>query len=450
MASIPSYLRLYRKAQQTIALRVERSLSTHSSIKTEVGEGEEEYKHPQSFVKVRFEPGEWDVDRRDPLFRPPFKSRAKIISAEDFAARPRVGFQEEFDSLRDAMVTLTWMDGRASGAVYDAYLELMMTQTGPTSHEYIMRVLGQKFNITAQRAACIVELAHREEQQRKAGDRIYDDAQELVDGKIRDHIRRAYSEYREQDPLSFVEDPVGVTGFPDTENIVGIHKVVDDVFDVESLTKDALIREEKDARLKIDRHIYVEDVDEEKLEVPLSKEVKKLITRKQEFQNLSQRHEEFKPASKGGKANRQEWKYVAHIINTQGRKKTKRTSWEKKHMRVVDTIVEQNGELRPANVAESKQVPWRPKSKGNEKSFQEVKAAWLDRVNKGTKGGWGRYQAPLSPPDSKNSATSLFSSSKSVPDLSNDQEDTDLEKPIPDSSTESKDDHEINDDSDKP
>jgi hypothetical protein len=446
MACIPSCLRLYRKAHQTIAVQVERYLSSQSSIKTEIGEGDEiEYKHPQSFVKMRFEPGEWDPNRRDPLFKPPFKSRAKIISAEDYAARPRVGFQEEFDSLRDAMVTLTWMDGKTSNAVYEEYLDLMMTQTGPTSHEYVMRVLGEKFNITAQRAASIVELAHREQQQRKAGEVIFDDAQDIVDRKIRGHIREAYSQFKEQDPMSFIEDPVGVSGHPGTLEIVGDHQIVDDVFDVDTLTKEALIREEKEARLKIDTHIYVEDVDDENFDVPLSMEAKNLIKRKQQLKDLTQRDDQFKAVAKKEKVSRKEQKFVAYIINTQVKTKKKATSWEKKHMQVVDTIVEQNGELRAANVAESKKVSWRPKVYNNEKAFSGVKAAWLDRVNRNVKGGWGRFQGPQIP-----SPLTEEKSFESNHDISDNLEDDDLETDTADSIIASTDNHETSDDSEKP
>ena len=67
--------------------------STTTTTTTETPTPTPPYKHPQSFVKTHFTPGEANPidkfakgDKADPLYRPPWKNRARIISAEDFAA----------------------------------------------------------------------------------------------------------------------------------------------------------------------------------------------------------------------------------------------------------------------------------------------------------------------------------------------------------------------------
>jgi hypothetical protein len=353
--------------------------------------------HPQKFVQMRFEPGEWDPDRRDPLFRPPFKSRAKILSAEDFAERPRVGFAEEFDSLGDAMITLTWLDSAANSKIYDKYLELMSKATSVTSHEYVMRVLAQSFNLTHQRVASIVELAHREEQHRKAGKKIYDDVQDLVDSKVRDHIDKAYAEFRETDPEEFVEDPLAVTGIPNREYLTGSTVPVEDTVDVDGLMKAAVIREIADARLKIDGYIYCEDVDEDKIFVRSTKETSKLMEARSAFRDSndpSQRPESLKPMPGDEQPRRSRWKYAAFAVNTREAKKKKISLRRKQNEVVNNIIVEHDGELRLASVAEVKATSWKPVRNLHEFTHSSVKAAWLARTLRGEKGGWGRQKAP--------------------------------------------------------
>ena len=358
------------------------------------------FKHPQEFVKMQFEPGEWDPHRTDPLFRPPFKSRAKIMSAEDFADRPRIGFTEEFESLEAAMITLTWLDGPACDEIYGAYIEYMSKQTSVTSHEYVMRVLGEKFKITSQRAAAIVELAHREDQLRRAGKKIYHGAQAFVDARIKEHIDKAYSEYGEPDPGCFVDDPIGVGGIGNLENAQATTVVVEDLVDVDGFTQATLIREQSDARLKIDGHIYIEDVDEGKYSVKISKEAKTLMAKKQSFHNaddISQRRDELKPMPGNDQPRRARWKYAAQTLNTRDTKAIKTSNWRKKHAIADNILVEQDGNVRVATVAEVKQTSWKPLCNFQEKTLSSVKAGWLARTLKGDKGAWGRQKAPNEP-----------------------------------------------------
>ncbi|KAI2494339.1 hypothetical protein MHU86_20194 [Fragilaria crotonensis] len=394
MASLSSRALSRLRTQHVTGSRLTRAMSSQPA-----GGAEDEpaIEHPQKFVQMRFEPGEWDPDRRDPLFRPPFKSRAKIMSAEDFAERPRVGFEEEFDSLGDAMITLTWLDAAATSRIYDKYLEMMSKATSVTSHEYVMRVLAQHFNLTHQRVASIVELAHREEQHRRAGRQIHDDIQDLVDAKVRDHIDKAYAEFRETDPEEFVEDPLAVTGIPNREYLTGSTVPVEDTVDVDGLMKAALIRETAEARLKIDGHIYCEDVDEETIFVRPTKETSKLMKARSAFRDSndpSQRPESLQPMPGNEQPRRSRWKFAAFAVNTREAKKKKISLRRKQNDVVNNVIVEHDGELRLASVAEVKATSWKPVRDLHEFTHSSVKAAWLARTLKGEKGGWGRQKAP--------------------------------------------------------
>ena len=65
-------------------------------------------KPSQAFVKARFKPGEWDLEFKDPLYRPNFFGNAKILAAEDFHARPKVGTSDSFANFTEAMSTPCW------------------------------------------------------------------------------------------------------------------------------------------------------------------------------------------------------------------------------------------------------------------------------------------------------------------------------------------------------
>jgi hypothetical protein len=291
---------------------------------------EEAAPHKQEFVTVQLEPGEWDGARRDPLHRPPWRNRARIISEEDYANRPRVGFEEEFDSLHDAMVVLSWMDRKTQELVYDAYLSMMeslRSQNKKTSHEYVMKVIGQQFNITAARAAAIVQLLHNEDQIRKhhPEQKLYDAAQEYADAKIQEHISNAYGAYRETPPgVPFVEDPMGVDGLGDVDRRGHATVAVDDLKDVLDLTQRAIIREQEEAKLAIDGHVYEEDVDETKLNVNISGDCQKLLSKQHELKEAAtgDRPEMMAPLPDGGET-RPRWKYVAQTINTREQQKEK-------------------------------------------------------------------------------------------------------------------------------
>jgi sensor domain CHASE-containing protein len=76
-----------------------------------------------------------------------------------------------------------------------------------------------------------------------------------------------------QKPDGFVEDPVGVLGAQEHK----LWQVLEDLFDVDLLLEDTIVQEENKAQVTIDGHVYVEDVDDESIPVPLDKNCKKLL-----------------------------------------------------------------------------------------------------------------------------------------------------------------------------
>lgn len=242
--------------------------------------------HHQAFIKTRLSAGEWDPDFTDPLYRPKFKSSARIIAADDFAARPTVGFSGEFNSFQDAMVTLSWLDQKDHSHIYKLYLDMMLSAESsnssngaPTSHEYVMRVIAQQYNITAERVAAVVQLQHNEEQiiLHDPGRKLLTETANRMDTLIKKEISDAYEHYKTNQPDSFTEDPVGVNGLPDRKK----WKIAADVLDVELMARNATVRDDQRARLLIDGHVYVEDVDEDTIPVPMDADCQRLMKRQQ-------------------------------------------------------------------------------------------------------------------------------------------------------------------------
>jgi len=395
--------------------------------------------HPQSFVKQHFQPGEYDPSGTNPLHRPPWKNRSRIISAEDFNARPTVSFDEEFDSMHDAMVTLTWLSEDERQGIYTAYLNLMIEASnakdgdaaagkttkhnnGPTtSHEYIMQVIAQRYNLSSVRVAAIVQNCHDEEQAAKRGDYIHTKAQEFVDAKVREHITNCYAAYGEIDPMGFVEDPVGVVPGITNPELSTMETVrVEDLWDVESLFEEAVTRDVGEAQRMVDGKIYVEDVDLTDVDSNVNAECLKLIERKNDdfkakFMGASFQRNEAKgelplpyngiPKNQGDVQRRSRWKYAAKIINTreekknmakQGRMSRKKIKKKVNEERLKNIIVEQDGKLRVASVDEVAGTALKPVRNEIEFIYKGVKQAWMDRQLRNEKGGWGRV--PPAPP----------------------------------------------------
>mmetsp|Transcript_13706 Transcript_13706/g.20806 ORF Transcript_13706/g.20806 Transcript_13706/m.20806 type:complete len:520 (+) Transcript_13706:146-1705(+) len=394
--------------------------------------------HRQPFVTHRLRPGQpnplYQVYKNtnskkyksDPLYKPPWRlnTKANVISAEDFAARPRVCFEEQFDSLHDGMIVLSWLNVKQQRDIFDAYTKLMLEQEkqfGVTSHEYVMRVVGQQFNISTMRVAAIVDAIHDEEQNRKNNpELVFDKLAEYVDAKTQEHINNVYKAYGEVNPNEFIEDPVERQDIR-VGNAQGMgHVAVDDLYDIDELTKQSILREKDEAQLEIDGHIYQEDVDDNLIESKVNKECLELIqAQKEAFEKMKEEwnrgdSELENPLPHGGKVEmedeegnivekvaerRPRWKFVAQTINVREEKMAKEKVGKKKKKKkksssllasedIRNTIVEQDGVLRVATMKEVNDVAWKDVRNVQEFVFQGVKSAWLRR-KEGEKGGWG-------------------------------------------------------------
>ena len=356
----------------------------------------------QDFVKVKLEPGEWDVNHTDPLHRPPWKNKASVISSEDFANAPKAGFDDEYASPHDAMLILSWLDREHQDKIYQSYLNLMTTmeqQESTTSHEYVVRVIAQKYNITASRVAGVVQLLHNEDRIRKErpSQKIYYDTQDYVDARIAEHIANCYDAFKQPAPEApFIEDPMGTSGLGDIDRRRAGVQEAGDEYDYDDLVAKALIRDEQEARTWIDNHIYIEDVDEGNIKVKTTADCNKLLKAQKTLkqQSQAQRDEVFSPKPESGNAPvRPRWKFVAETINT--RELPKKKYYRPRKGKVIkNAIVEENGELRPASVSEVKHTSWKPERNTLEFTYQGVKEAWLERKLQGKTDGWGRVERP--------------------------------------------------------
>lgn len=383
-------------------------------------ENEESKKqHPQSFVTTELEPGEWDEFGKDPLHRPKYRSRARIISAEDYANRNRVSFEEQYSNFADAMVTLSWLDQATQKRIYQLYLNWMVSaqeKYGKTSHEYICRVLGEKFHITPFRVAAVIQLQHNEEQYKlnEPERPLLIEEAKGMENFIKETIKLAYKSTGEVPPEAFVEPADGFSGKQESVKTT----VVDDIFDADQLMEDAYIREQERAKMMINDHIYIEDVDENKFNIPVSKDVRELVKQKEKLQQQQQeRQANPVPSPTAANATKEEsrprWKYVAQAINThdldpksklkhykdgkvlRGRKHRMRFQ----HDWAENTLVEHDGELRLANMAEVRKTSWRPVRHVQEFTYARLKEGWLDRTVRKKRGVWGKkpvYEGRLS------------------------------------------------------
>jgi hypothetical protein len=364
--------------------------------------------HAQPFVQTRIKAGEWDPQRTDPLYRPKFKSRSKIISAEDFNARPAVAIEEqsEFESFQDAMVTLSWLDQGDHQQIYQIYCDLVSRASGKhgvTSHEYVMRVIAQKYNITPQRVAAVVQLQHNEEQiKRNFPDRVLlTKTADYMDQAIKKEINDAYQTFGLKKPDDFVEDPVGVSAPLERSQ----WQTVEDVFDVDQIMEDTIVREEREARLAIDGHHYIEDVDDTEIEIPMSKDARQLLKAKARMDKNSTVVNNNSSSSNGKTDTEKEpvafewpvnqvkprprWKFVAQTVNTRKLKKTRAKSRGYTNNSPADTLVEHDGELRAGTMADVKLASWKPVRHVQEHTYSMAKQGWLDRSVRGDDSAWG-------------------------------------------------------------
>mmetsp|Transcript_191 Transcript_191/g.230 ORF Transcript_191/g.230 Transcript_191/m.230 type:complete len:439 (-) Transcript_191:11-1327(-) len=364
-----------------------RDFSTNNineNTQTQQGGGEE--KPRQEFVRHKFK-----------------QHRPKMISREDFANRPKVGFSTQFESLHEAGVVLSWMGEEQRQAIYQMYLDTMehmykSEKNNVTSHEYVVHVIANKFNIDVDRVAAIIQSLHNEDQVRaKDPEReIHYDLQEYVDRKAFEHIKNAYAEYGEEGfGDQFVEDPTPFVS--DTGKRAKVMEV-SDLVDIDQLVYEAAKKEREYARLQIANKIYIEDVDDTYVNVKLNKDANDLLKRQKSMMKEVaeagiQSTDDRPPKSR----------FIAKIINTEERKKakgkkgyklTKRQQKIAKKQTMHNTLTSENaGELRASTVAEANRVSWKPERNGLEFLYRGVKQAWLNKVLRGEEGGWGRIEA---------------------------------------------------------
>jgi hypothetical protein len=375
--------------------------SFFSSIKKEGDEDDDIPKlHHQPFVQTRIEPGDWDPNRTDPLYRPKFKSRARVYSTDDFYARPEVGFSGEFEDFASGQLVLCYLNDKKQKEIYQLYVELMTSAYSRfkrTSHEYVMRVLAQRFNITKERAAAVVQLQHNEEQYKKEGRVLLTETAAILEKGMEEWIKEAYRIYGEKQPDDFVEDPVN-------PYLKYGYKEYEDIYDMEELKKLTDAREEREVRLMIDGHHYKEDVYDKDIAIPLSGEAKKLMKAQQELAQKQPKSEVVKewPMPHTGKPKRPRYKFICQVVDTRELRKIKSSMKGKKKLKatlsyannspansiVVEEDDEGNSTIRAANLADVKKTAWKPITQNMEKPYRGAMLAWLDKIN-GNEEAWG-------------------------------------------------------------
>ena len=384
---------------------------------------------------------------------------------------PRVTFSEELESLADGMITLGWMGDGTAGQMYKLYVDLMTTfaakgrsgkedtksaasaaetnaddtstdgdkvknqqwniLTAHTSHEYIIRVIAQKYNVSTSRAAGIIQLKHNEEQLKKDPNfKVDHKLQAHVDNTIRQQISEVYRSYGETDPLEFIEDPIASTGMLGHEDTgsQGV-EAASDLVDVDALMIRKRKEEKQAAIRKMQRHRFIEDIDEDSVNVRLDKEARRYLKSSETLRRLYENNNDTAVVNNNGatpsksstgttrippyatpypennagyksqpKTRRPRWKYAAQIIDTQsfapshhgGRKASNRLK-ASRHGRVVEgnTLIEQDGHVRVATRAELERTSWKHVRNESEFMFRGVKGAWMRRQLEGEVGGWG-------------------------------------------------------------
>lgn len=414
--------------------------STHNSENNDSSDSNENTNSSrQAFVRTRIPAGEWDLPgKTDPLYRPKWKSKsARIISAEDFANRPKVGFSGEFASMSEAMVTLSWLNQEQCQTIYREYMELLTTLSqsnqGVSSHEYVIRLLAYKFNVTQERIAATVRLQHNEEQYKRDGKRkLLQEEADYMDQAIQKEIEEAYkAEGKNVKPPTdfFIEDPVAVSGRKEAKAYT---TSVADHYDVDQLLEQAHLREREEARLVIENHVYSVDQDLDQIKIPQSKDCAKLLKQHAEFQKKSPE----KASSTSTIANtnplptqhprRTRWKYVAQIVNTRDLKlkQSKRRSYKNNHP--VNTIVhEENVDdkstiLRFATRQDVQEISWKSTRNPQEFIYRPVQQGWLDKIHRQQNEKWGL--APERPETSGGGESSSSSESDESSSSSSEEE----------------------------
>lgn len=355
--------------------------------------GEPNKKQPNLFDKPRLEPGEWDHHMTDPLYRPKWRGDVRILSKDDFENQPGVSFSCEFENMFEAQATPSWMTQQEMDEIYDLYISLMEAaekNNSVTSHEHVMRVLGQKFSITSWRAAAVITLKHNEEQmKRHEPHNLLEDWARRRDEELTFEVNDTYALYKTKPPGRFVEDVSSLSSF----NKPNILRETEDVLDIDELERNADLAEEKKARKILDGHVYKIDQDDADIVSPMDKNCRQILNHKPKIdttivERQRQKGQAIEPVwpqkQKGSK--KQHWSFVAQVIDTKHNKISYKTNDP------TNTIVAHpDGKVSAGTMQDIQDMSWKPQRNDLMHCYDIVKRAWLDRVNRHLPHAWGRY-----------------------------------------------------------
>jgi hypothetical protein len=353
--------------------------------------------HKQPFVETQIHPGEWDPDMTNPLYRPKWRSTARVLSPEDFEQRPRVRFenQSKFANSAQAMIAPSWMPHSTYRVIYKTYHALMehsQQAHGVASHEYIIRVLAQKFNINFERAAAIVTLGHEEERWKAEGIPLNEEEADYMDLVMTAEVKEMYEASHLRAPEEFVESPAE---YPQGHRT---YMEIADVYNVDKLMDEMVVRDAENARLIINNHEYVEDKPEEDVPLPISNDCRKLLKSHERFKLVGQKLNADPPNPSA----RKRWKYVAQIINVREatrdadapqhkkkRRRGKKYRDGKREVEIPATLVEEAGVLQGANKGHIQQTSWKLPEYKVARPYHLVREAWMRKIYENEEGGWG-------------------------------------------------------------
>eukprot|EP00522_Entomoneis_paludosa_P010733 CAMPEP_0172454774 /NCGR_PEP_ID=MMETSP1065-20121228/11663_1 /TAXON_ID=265537 /ORGANISM="Amphiprora paludosa, Strain CCMP125" /LENGTH=540 /DNA_ID=CAMNT_0013207161 /DNA_START=1 /DNA_END=1623 /DNA_ORIENTATION=- len=376
----------------------------------------------QPFAENTLHAGEWDpLHYENPMYRPKYQPRTKMLSKEDFENRPSIMFHSTFVSMADAQASLSWITHDQQGLIYQAYKEMLRVgydKYKVTSHEYVIKCLAQKFQMVPNRVAAIVQLQSNEEDYRAQGIELCDGAAAYMDSMALQEIAACYKAHNVKQPhdVMFVEEPAWRGQSGRSKKL----KEIDDLLDVDQIWKDF---EEKHlpvkARKMLTKHRFIEDVDDTSVEMPADKETKGYIRQREQFVQEQKEHVASLPATDHVKMirereakGRRRFNWVAQLANTRELKKARRAqdqkpnnTWGKVNKQKLPTsysneslhntvVLEKDGKLRPATLHDVKNVAWKPRrhkwgttdsveetTQIIEFTYRQAKLKWLDQIN---------------------------------------------------------------------
>jgi len=206
-----------------------------------------------------------------------------------------------------------------------------------------------------------------------------------MDERIQRFIQEVYAEYNEVPPDQFVEDVLEYRGKGQHANVE-----IDDLYDLDELSKQAIMRDRDLAQSLIDTKVYIEDYDPSQVEIKVNQECRDLIKSHDEMKARTTIYDHLAPSDGNSSGEEQKKgrsiKFVAQTINTLEMKKKNKNKSRKEQ----NTIVEQDGKLRVATQEELESMSWKSKRNVKEFMLRGVKKGWLDRNQKGITTAWGR------------------------------------------------------------